>query len=337
MTGGSNNFTTDDSGTVLPSGLNYTVGGQIGAPTDAGCRDYPQKGKCVSGFCTGGLRGGMSCSTNTDCPNDAGHGSTTGPWGNWEHQHHSGSDDTGSVNGGAFGFHSGTAAAPDIAYIRGIVCADEGWCVQARPAPNKQIFWDGYGIFQNLKTQGKIIPLSFFSSCSSQPVPYSSKTGGTLHYYKAHVGDFGEPAGTKQNSDNCGWGNGTAMLNDPQYTPVSNPIPNGSHNTCELVGDVNLLPGDINEKFTALHPLCMAQDCKETEGGGCPDFYEIEIHCTDDPASPIAYKVAHPITEGNFQLHPSVGSSCQPCGDGICDAQFDETCLSCPADCGLCQ
>ncbi len=325
MTGGQNYFTGSQTDTVLPSGLNYTLGGQIGAPTDAGCRAYPQKGKCVSGLCTGGLNGGLPCTDNTGCPNDAGKGSTTGPWGDWEHNHHSGPDDSGSVTGGSFAFHSGTAAAPDLAYIHSIICADEGWCVQARPAPNKQIYWDGTGVFHNIKgKKGENLPLAVFGACPAQPVPWSNKTGGTIVYYKAHVGDFGEPAGTKQNpADNCSWVDGTAELGDL-----------GTADNCQLVGDVNLLNGDTDAKFTALHPLCLAQDCKDTTGGGCPDWYEIEIHCTADPASPIAYSVAHFITDGNFQLHPSVGSSCQPCGDGICDSTFDEDCFSCPADCG---
>ena len=49
----------------------------------------------------------------------------------------------------------------------------------------------------------------------SQPVPFN-RSGGTLHYYKAHVGDFGEPAGIHQNDpDACEW--------DPSCT---NPEPN---------------------------------------------------------------------------------------------------------------
>ena len=84
---------------------------------------------------------------------------------------------------------------------------------------------------------------------------------------------------------------------------------------------------------TALHPLCLAQNCSE-----CPDAYEIEIHCTADPSSPVAYRVSHFIREGNFQLHPPVGDSCNPgCGNGVCEAGVTptpaETCQSCPEDC----
>jgi len=39
----------------------------------------------------------------------------------------------------------------------------------------------------------------------------------------------------------------------------------------------------------------------------CPDYYEIEIHCTTDPASPVIYKVGDFIDGGNLQIHPEVG------------------------------
>ena len=303
MTGGHNYF-LEDSGYEGENGTFYTTGGQIGAPTDLGCRMEPGKGK------------------------------QDGPWGDWEHNHHAGPDDTGSMFDGSFAFHSGTAAGPDDAYIRSIVCEDEGWCVQARPAPNKQIFWEGTGVFHNTKTKGNDDPMPFFAACGAdQPVPFSKgkgKDGDTysLHYYRAHVGDFGEPAGTKQNpADECSWVNGDAYVDN-----------------CDLVGNVELLGGPegapVNEKFSSLHPLCLAQDCEAASESNCPDFYEIEIHCTADPASPIAYKVAHFIREGNFQLHPSVGDSCNACGDGQCasipDRSYYEDCGSCPEDCGEC-
>jgi hypothetical protein len=324
MTGGHVAMAKVDSTFDDPtSGTHYSTGGQIGAPTENGCREYPQKGKCVDGFCTGGLRGGLECDvtdldTTNDCPNDMGHNSS-GPWGDWEHNHHSGPDDTGSVANGSFAFHSGTAAAPDEAYIQNVQCADPGWCVQARPAPFKQIFWEGYGVFHNTKGKKNMdIPLPDFSACGEdQPVPWSNKQDGTLHYYRAHVGDFGEPAGIRQKpADGC-----------PQF----NEFGGAEVNDCALEGDVALINGVVNDAVTALHPLCEAQDCAE-----CPDWYEIEIHCTADPASPVAYRVAHHITEGNFQLHPAVGDSCQPCGDGLCQVEYDEDCYSCPEDCGYC-
>jgi len=103
-------------------------------------------------------------------------------------------------------------------------------------------------------------------------------------------------------------------------------------NNC-LLGDVCLIDSVTDPVKTALHPLCLAQTCSE-----CPDAYEIEIHCTADPLSPVAYRVSHFIREGNFQLHPPVGDSCNPgCGNGVCEAGVTptpaETCQSCPEDC----
>ncbi|HEU5179235.1 MAG TPA: DUF4215 domain-containing protein [Candidatus Polarisedimenticolia bacterium] len=320
MTGG-HNFDVVDA-QFNENGKVYTTGGQIGAPNESGCCDLPPKGKCVAGKCTGGANGGDTCSTNSDCPNDPGRNSHC-PWGDWEHNHHSGPDDSGSLRGGAFAFHSGTAASPDDAFIKSVLCADPGWCVQARPAPFKQIFWEGTGVFHNERIKGKDVPLPNFRACgANQPVPYS-KDGGTLHYYKAHVSDFGEPAGIFQKPVG-------ACRMDESCTSKE---PNGvvEINDCEL-GDVCLVDSVADPVKTALHPLCLAQTCSD-----CPDAYEIEIHCTEDPSSPVAYRVSHFIREGNFQLHPSVGDSCNPqCGDGVCDPGATgtaETCQSCPADC----
>ena len=321
MTGG-HNFDVVDA-EFDENGKVYTTGGQIGAPNESGCCDLPPKGKCVAGKCTGGLNGGAACSTNDDCPNDPGRNSHC-PWGDWEHNHHSGPDDSGSVKGGSFAFHSGTAAAPNEAFIKSVLCADPGWCVQARPAPFKQIFWEGTGVFHNNKNpKNQDIPLPFFAACgANQPVVFS-KTGGTIHYYKAHVSDFGEPAGIFQKPVG-------ACKMDESCTSLE---PNGAVeiSNCAL-GNVCLVDSVADPVKTALHPLCLAQTCSE-----CPDAYEIEIHCTTDPNSPVAYRVSHFIREGNFQLHPPVGDSCNPsCGDGVCDAGVTgtaETCQSCPSDC----
>lgn len=298
MTGG-HNFDLAVDAEFNENGKVYTTGGQIGAPNETGCCTLPPKGKCVEGTCTGGLNGGDACSTNDDCPNDPGRNSHC-PWGDWEHNHHSGPDDSGSVTGGSFAFHSGTAAAPNEAFIQSVLCADPGWCVQARPAPFKQIFWEGTGVFHNVKgPKGTDVLLPIFAECgASQPVPYSNKTGGTLHYYKAHVGDFGEPAGIHQKSpDGCQFAESCSEPEPDQSVEIG---------SCEL-GDVCLIDAEADPVKTALHPLCQAQTCSE-----CPDLYEIEIHCTADPLSPIAYEVSHFIRQGNFQLHPPVGDSCNP-------------------------
>jgi uncharacterized repeat protein (TIGR01451 family) len=305
MTGGHNTMVTkkeqgepqyDD----IDTGTKYTTGGQIGAPNEAGCADAPAKGKCVEGVCSGGWNAGLECVDNDDCPNQGGRNSGR-PWGNWQHNHHSGPDD-GFILGGSFSFHSGTAAAPDEAFIKSIICADPGWCVQARPAPNKQIFWEGTGVFHNKKNQrgGDVDPdMAIFSNCDEQPIVYNKREKGTIHYYRAHVGDFGEPAGRHQkplDRDVCPWFNETGV----------------SINNCALADGFDpLIPAPVNDKFTEAHPLCTAQDCVE-----CPDWYEIEISCDEkmpgEDGYKVAYKVAHHIRQGNFQIHPPVGDSCNP-------------------------
>jgi hypothetical protein len=298
-----------DAGFASDSGTKYTTGGQIGAPNEGGCCEDPP----------------TTTGRDSDCP-----------WGDWEHNHHSGPDDTGNMSGGSFAFHSGTAAAPDTAFIKSIICADEGWCVQARPAPNKQIYWEGTGVFHNLKgPKNTDLPLPNFP-CEVQPTVWDKKTGGSLHYYRAHVGDFGEPAGQRQKP--------VTAASCPE--DLGSCVGDWSIAGCNAIdGSCVFKPAPVDDMFTALHPLCTAQDCGcdvendpscQTKKVGCPDWYDIEIHCTADPNSAVIYKVGHFILEGNFQLHPPVGDSCQPCGDGICQAEFDETCVSCPEDCGSC-
>jgi hypothetical protein len=289
----------------------YTTGGQIGAPNETGCKqnNYPLKGKCVDTVCTGGLNGGQGCASNDDCPATPSGAGSPLPWGEWQHNHHAGPDDIYDdagdthITGGAFSFHSGTASAPPESYIRDVACKDEGWCVQARPAPDKQIFWEGVGVFHNLKgKKGELRPLPVFPHCDVQA--YNQKTGeGTLHFYKAHVGDFGEPAGRYQKPiDGCsdkdtgfdqGWSfdacNSVTGNNDISYKePVS---------------------GKGTE-------ICPAQSCSEDGANltGCPDWYDITIYCGSDPADPgdVIYHVGHFIDEGNFQIHPPVGDTCNP-------------------------
>ncbi len=242
----------------------YTLGGQIGAP-QAGCLNGPDPKQ---------------------------------PFGDWEHNHHAGSVSwpassqdslswpAGTFSGG-FAFHSGTAAGPDDAYIKCITCADPGWCTQARCAPFKQIFWEGTGVFHNIDAG------TSFPSCTPQ-VPGKNKPG-TIHYYRAHVGDFGEPAGSNEQQNppgQCGWTSAGVSILDG------------------VLNGVTVLPWPLDAKFGDKG----GQDCSAypgcTQCGSCPDWYEIEIHCTADPSSPIIYKVGNFITHGNHQIHPEVGQQC---------------------------
>jgi hypothetical protein len=229
----------------------YTLGGQIGAP-QAECLEAPDTA-----------------------------------FGNWEHVHHHGSVSwNGSIFSGGFAFHSGTASAPEEAYIKCILCADPGWCVQARCAPFKQIFWEGTGVFDNIDA-GTVFP----NGCDVR-TPGKNKPG-TIHYYRAHVADFGEPAGSTQQqkpADQCDW------------TSAGVSISNGV-----LADGVTVLPWPPDSRFGDKG----GQDCSvDPPSGECPDWYEIEIHCTADPTSPIIYKVGNFITHGNHQIHPEVGDQC---------------------------
>ena len=266
MTGGHVKFIADEcltvangdgSGTKVKRGsiaslivlTKYTVGGQIGAP-QAGCCETPPG----------------SPGRDEECPG-----------GSWEHNHHEGtvSWDTGTFTGG-FAFHSGTASAPVEAFIKCIICADKGWCVQARCAPFKQIFWSGTGVFHNIDSH------TDFPNCE-EVIPQGKNQEPTIHFYEAHVADFGEPAGCTQNQNpaaNCDWVSGGV---DP--------------------GSVVNISAEPDPKFGDKG----GQICDK-----CADYYEIEIHCTDSPTSPIIYRVGNFLTHGNYQIHPQVGQQCPP-------------------------
>ena len=94
------------------------------------------------------------------------------PWGEWTHHQQSGPD-------GSFVFHAGTASAPPGTEIDWIECADPGWCVEARPAPAKQINFTGVGTFKNMKKP---------SARLSNVV-----VGKTFHWFEVHIEDLGEP------------------------------------------------------------------------------------------------------------------------------------------------
>lgn len=178
-------------------------------------------------------------------------------FGEWTHTQHAGFE-------GSFTFHAGTNSAPEGTEISSIACDDPGWCVQARCAPFKQIFWEGIGSFKNEK--------GFNAGCVI--------AGETLHYFRAHVGDFGEPGktGKQKNEAKCEWASGGPNIADVVF--------------------IDAVPDD---KFGDKG----GQECDE-----CPDYYEIEIHCTTDPASPVIYSVGDFIDRGNFQIHPEVGQQC---------------------------
>ena len=102
------------------------------------------------------------------------------PSGNWTHSNKKGP-------AGRFTFHAGTPSAPEGTEIEWIDCMDPGWCVQARPAPAKQIDFGGIGTFKNMK--GNVPP---------EIADYVT-VGVSLHRFEVNIDDAGEPGtGGKQ-------------------------------------------------------------------------------------------------------------------------------------------
>ncbi len=221
--------------------------------------------KNANQFYTSYTVGGQIGAPKAGCADTAG-----AAFGEWTHTQHSGAE-------GSFTFHAGTNSAPDDAFIKCITCADPGWCTQARCAPFKQIFFEGTGVFKNERGFDFKVP----ATCSTGVIPYSDKKH-TLHYFKSHVGDFGEPGNSgKQKSFDpnvCKWRSGGVDL-----------------------ANLVTLPSVPDPKFGDKG----GQACDT-----CPDWYEIEIHCTADPSSPVIYRGAGFITGGNYQIHPEVGQQC---------------------------
>ncbi|MBE9573257.1 MAG: hypothetical protein IMF11_21730, partial [Proteobacteria bacterium] len=95
-------------------------------------------------------------------------------------------------------FHAGTASAPEGTEILTVACSDPGFCNPARPAPFKQIDFDGIGTFKNVKGELK-----------DDVTP-----GVTLHYFRVHVEDIGEagPGGKQPKSGDCTHTPGTPIV-----------------------------------------------------------------------------------------------------------------------------
>jgi len=114
-------------------------------------------------------------------------GSQPQPFGEWTHRQHRGDD-------GRFTFHAGTASAPDGTEIDWIGCSDPINCNQARPAPFKQLDFEGVGSFKNL------------SGGSPVAKDWGAKKGVTLHWFEVHIEDLGEPGNADSdlvNTDLC--------------------------------------------------------------------------------------------------------------------------------------
>jgi hypothetical protein len=163
--------------TGQPASLAWLVAGiAIRPPTidPLGCRVtgglVDESGNCVE--CPDGSSGqnkftcGGQAGANTALPPQ--------PAGEWTHSQKHGP-------AGQFTFHAGTHSAPPGTEIDWIECSDPGWCVQARPAPAKQIDFGGVGTFKNMKNNVPDEIADFVT------------VGSSLHYFEVNIDDGGEP------------------------------------------------------------------------------------------------------------------------------------------------
>jgi hypothetical protein len=144
------------------------------------------------------------------------------PKGEWTHHQKSGYY-------GSFTFHAGTASAPEGTEIDLIECSDPDFCNPARPAPAKQIDFEGVGSFKNLR---------------SKVLKDQIVVGESLHWFNVHIEDLGEPGKNGQHAPEpdpkiCppgGSGGGLANCDCPDFYHIkiypaspdlSNPIMTG--------------------------------------------------------------------------------------------------------------
>ena len=170
------------------------------------------------------------------------------PWGEWTHRQQKGPS-------GSFTFHAGTASAPPGTEIDFIVCNDPGWCVQARPAPFKQIDFGGVGTFKNIK---------------NSPLPINTDD---LYYFEVNIDDLGEPGksgkqdppGGQCNPDGFGL-NSSIELGDcdcPDYYRIQ--IWDGPDDSGSVIYEVQ---GYIRGGNFQIHPPTGADGKKNSAGSG---------------------------------------------------------------------
>jgi hypothetical protein len=143
---------------LTPMGCRVT-GGVV--DESGNCFHCPEGSAGLNKFTCGGQAG-----ANTALPPQ--------PSGNWTHSNKRGP-------AGQFTFHAGTPSAPPGTEIDWINCNDPGWCVQARPAPAKQIDFGGVGTFKNMKNN---VP----DEIANHVVLHES-----LHWFEVNIDDGGEP------------------------------------------------------------------------------------------------------------------------------------------------
>ncbi|MBN2319387.1 MAG: hypothetical protein JXR49_09940 [Acidobacteria bacterium] len=215
--------------------------------------------------------------------------------GEWQHHQQEGPS-------GSFSFHGGSSSAAEGTRIVDIRCSDPGYCFPARPAPAKQLDFDGIGTFSNLG-KGKNAPIFEIPGPNVIPEPNKNKDNPfSFHWFEVNIDDLGEPGrlnSGQPNSEICpgrGFGEKSAGPYDP--TPLD--------------------PGDDD----------LLLDYTELANCDCPDFYRITIYrgvlSTEvtfledgkvDPASlnksDVIYEAFGYIDGGNLQIHPPTGYDLQ--------------------------
>jgi hypothetical protein len=217
------------------------------------------------------------------------------PKGEWQHHQQKGPS-------GAFLFHGGTASAADGTEIVEIRCSDPGFCFPARPAPAKQLDFDGIGTFSHLPGNVKWFGLD---QTGRAEVPFavnarkeSNRNVFTFHWFEVNIDDAGEPG-----RDNSG-------ASDPDICP--------GRGFGEKSAGVFVPDPVTDPDATVLLPATELADCR------CPDFYRITIYNgvdndqvtylpdgSIDPASldrtNVIYEVFGFVDGGNLQIHPPTG------------------------------
>jgi len=213
------------------------------------------------------------------------------PSGEWEHHQQTGPS-------GSFSFHGGTSSAPPETQILDVRCSDPGFCFPARPAPCKQLDFDGIGTFQNLG-QGASQAKFVIRKANALAEPSGNKrTPFTLHRFEVNIDDLGEPgrlnSGQPGSAECPGRGFGEKSAGPYVSDPVGNPL------------------------YSIMLPFSELANCV------CPDFYRIVIYkgvlSTEvtylpdgriDPASlnstDVIYEAFGYIDGGNLQIHPPTG------------------------------
>jgi hypothetical protein len=183
------------------------------------------------------------------------------PKGEWTHHQQSGPD-------GSFVFHAGTASAPPGTEIDRIVCSDVGYCVPARPAPDKQIDFAGVGTFKNIK--------------DPSPALANVVLGVTYHWFEVHIEDLGEPGKGKKGDLRPG-SSACPLAGSGTDAFAATPVFSNANCGCPDYYRIRIYQGVI------------------------PVFDTSTGEITNMDKTHVIYEVSGYLDGGNFQIHPPTG------------------------------